>query len=390
MNTLAAFGSRPLHLLTLTPFYPSANNDAGGCFVADPIRFLEKFQVKSTVMAAQPFYRGAAPPNPDSPPAIRRRFFSLPGGFGLPTAGSFLFATVLSEVRRIHAHSPIDLIHAHAALPCGHAAALLARELRIPFVVSVHGLDAYFTNQVRGLPGRWCANVAQWVYGSARRVICISEKVRSAVLHGTKSKLNAVVVYNGVDPAEFSPRETGTGAKILSVGNLIPTKGQELLLRAFAEVKDTYPDAVCDLIGDGPERARLASLAGQLELAGRVNFLGRKSRADVARAMQACTIFALPSRYEGLGCVYLEAMSCEKAVVGCREQGIEEVIQNGRNGWLIAPGDLRDMTDALHFLLQDPYTRRRMGQEARSTILEGFTLKRQAEMLASVYRGCVA
>jgi glycosyltransferase involved in cell wall biosynthesis len=83
-------------------------------------------------------------------------------------------------------------------------------------------------------------------------------------------------------------------------------------------------------------------------------------------------------------------MASGKPAVGCRGQGIEEVIQHGRNGWLIGPGDLSDMTEALAQLLQDAYTRRQMGEAARQTILSGFTLERQAALLAQVYRGCTA
>lgn len=379
-----------LHVLTLTPFYPTQNDDACGCFVAESLPWLEWQGVKNTVIAAQPFYRERALPSLSAPPAHWSRFFSFPSGLGLPASGVFLFASILAKVRRIHRSIPIDVIHAHAALPCGHAAALLNRELGIPFVVTVHGLDAYFTNQVSGYAGQWCKRVASWVYRSARRVICISEKVRTQVLESASGRVETSVIYNGVDPTVFCPANGQDSSVVLSVGNLIPIKGHELLLRAFAAIHKQYPEASCQLIGDGPERESLLTLSQELGIADKVQFLGRQSRRQVADAMKRCAIFALPSRYEGLGCVYLEAMACEKPVIACREQGIEEIIQNGRNGWLIAPGDLRDMTDALHFLLQDAYTRRQMGEAARRTILQGFTLARQAEMLTQLYRGCLA
>lgn len=106
--------------------------------------------------------------------------------------------------------------------------------------------------------------------------------------------------------------------------------------------------------------------------------------------MRRCTLFALPSKYEGLGCVYLEAMSAGKAVIACRGQGIEEVIQNSRNGWLIEPDNLEGLTDALSQLLSSSDLRRRMGGAARETILQSFTFAHQAERLARLYQGCLA
>ena len=106
--------------------------------------------------------------------------------------------------------------------------------------------------------------------------------------------------------------------------------------------------------------------------------------------MRGCTIFALPSRYEGLGCVYLEAMSAANPVIACRGQGIEEVILHGSNGWLVDPGDLVGLSAAMFELLENPQRRQQMGDSARRTILNGFTLAHQAERLARVYRECAA
>jgi hypothetical protein len=104
--------------------------------------------------------------------------------------------------------------------------------------------------------------------------------------------------------------------------------------------------------------------------------------------MRRCAVFALPSKYEGLGCVYLEAMSSEKPVIACRGQGIEEIIHHRSNGWLIDPDNLQELTDALISLLKDEELRHQLGDAARQTILQGFTFADQAEQLARLYREC--
>jgi glycosyltransferase involved in cell wall biosynthesis len=380
-----------MRVLTLTPFYPSASDDAGGCFTAEPLCALEKFGVESRVIAVQPFFRAALKPGHHNYPANWVRYPCFPGGVGLSSAGTFLYSRLISQIRNLHRTWPFELIHAHAALPCGHAAILLGRDLDLPSVITVHGLDAYFTRQVRGRAGKWCERLSRFVYQTAARVIGISGRVRDQIVSGESSLVHTTVIYNGVDPDRFSPPESlREDQTILCVGNLIPIKGQNVLLEAFARIHKRFPGTHCNMIGDGPERAPLEQLTQELGIASKVKFLGRQSRNQVADAMRGCSIFALPSSYEGLGCVYLEAMSAQKPVIGCRGQGIDEIIRDGQNGLLVNPNDPEDLAHALTALLEDATLRRRLGQQARHTVLESFTLNHQARRLAELYRECVA
>jgi len=380
-----------MRVLTLTPFYPTACDDADGCFIAEPLWELEKLGIESCVVAVHPFHHGRSGTNTVAPKGTWVRYPAIPFGVGLASAGAFLYASLISRIRKLHQSRRIDLIHSHAALPSGLAAVLISRELKIPCVVTVHGLDAFFDQQVRGYPGRWCKRVAQFVYRSASRVICISEKVCAEVAAGTSVPVKTCVIYNGVDPKMFSPEASESLPEtVLSVGNLIPIKGHELLLRALASVLPRYPYVSCEIIGDGSERQRLTTLAKECNVAGKVRFLGRQDRRQVREAMRRCALFALPSWYEGLGCVYLEAMSSEKPVIACRGQGIAEVIQHGNNGWLVGPNNLQELIQALATLLENLSLRRRLGEAARRTVVESFTSAHQAAQLARLYEECVA
>lgn len=296
-----------------------------------------------------------------------------------------------------HAQLPIDLIHAHSALPCGHAAALLSQHLKIPYIVSVHGLDAFLSEQVKGWAGEWCRRVSGRVYGGARRVIGVSrrvceevEKGMEGLPHASKAGLGypPSVVYNGVDAELFNPGPESFPPILLTVGNLIPSKGHELILRSLAVLKPEFPGLIWEVIGDGPELDRLRLLAREVGVLGSIRFCGRRSRRAVAEACRRCTIFALPSRSEGLGCVYLEAMASGKVGVGCVGQGIEEVIRHGENGWLIPPNGLPELIEGLRFLLRHPAGRSQIGTAARETIVNGFTLQHQAQRLMAMYREC--
>ncbi|MBI3475477.1 MAG: glycosyltransferase [Acidobacteria bacterium] len=382
--------ARPLHVLTITPFYPKLGNESAGCFVAEPIAELAKLGVQSTVLAVEPFYRPRSGKAPSAPDAQWYRYPALPGGVGLASAGTGLLMRLRGPLQRLHASRPIDVIHAHGALPCGHAAALLSGQFGIPFVVTVHGLDAFSTRQVSGSSGDACARVSRRVYSAAQRVLGVSQHVCAEVQRGMNESVSVSAVYNGVDPGRFAPGEEPAQPVVLSVGNLIPTKGHELMVRVLAVLLPEFPTLIWEVIGDGPELNRVFALAEQLGVLASIRFRGRQDRAAVAEACRNCTLFALPSSYEGLGCVYLEAMASGKVAVGCVGQGIEEVIRHGENGWLVRPDGIAELEEGLRVLLRDQAQRTAIGAAARQTILQSFTLAQQARHLYSAYEECLA
>lgn len=391
-----------LHVLTLTPFFPSEQNEVAGCFIAEPIEALKRLGIQTTVIAVSPVYHPRKYSS-SSAPAEWVRYPQVPGNLGLSSAGRLLYATLLRRVRKLHRTKPIDLIHAHAALPCGHAARLLSRQLNIPFVVTVHGLDVFntcspntdfFTAHRIGIQAARRRKVSLEVYSAARTVICISGKVQAILKTGAPVETCSAVVFNGVDPNLFSPSPPEMDPsstvpfdpEILMVGNLQRSKGHELVLRALASLRSSFPRLQCRIVGEGPDHAQFASLARALNIEAQVQFVGRRSRSEVADAMRRCSVFALPSRNEGLGCVYLEAMSCGKPVIGCRGQGIDEVIEHGKNGWLVPAEGIEELVEGLSALLGSAELRTRIGNAARQTILEKLTLSHQAQHLASIYR----
>ncbi len=376
------------HVLTLTPFFPSTDNPVSGCFVAETVESLRKLGVQANVMAVSPFHYAVRYAT-SAAPADWVRYLQIPGNLGLPTAGNFLYSRLLERVKRLHARNTIDVIHAHAALPCGHAAMLLSSRLRIPFVVTVHGLDVFNSCYQSGKAAAWRRDVSLRTYRAAETVICISGKVQTILKAGCPPDVRSTIVYNAVDSNLFSS-DSGDGLGILVVGTLLPSKGHELVLRALKSLERPHPDLHCSIIGEGPYRAKFENLASELGIGRRVHFLGRQSRVEVAEAMRRCSVFVLPSRNEAFGCVYLEAMACGKPVIGCYSQGIDEVIDQGKNGWLIPPDGLEELTQALSVLLGSPEVSKKIGMAARETVVKKFTLWHQAEHLLTIYRGITA
>jgi teichuronic acid biosynthesis glycosyltransferase TuaC len=374
------------HILTITPFYPYDGNEVSGCFVAENLAQLTTLGATSSVIAVDSLYHPAKKASAHTP-AEWVRYPQLPGNFGLSSAGRFLGAVLLSRVRKLHQQSPIHVIHAHAALPCGDAAAFLSRRLGIPFVVTIHGLDVFNSCFQNGIASGWRRRSSIRVYRRAAKVICISGRVRSLLTEELGVSVASEVTYNGTDPVLFAPSIVSEQSPtILIVGNLLTGKGHELVLRAFAKLKNSYPNLQCRVIGEGSDRERFAALARDLGIGDRVHFLGQCSRVEVAEAMRDCSVFVLPSRYEGLGCVYLEAMACGKPAIACRGQGIEEIIDHGENGWLIPVDGLDELVQGLQTLLGNAELSARIGAAARQTILARLTLSHQAESLMKIYQ----
>jgi teichuronic acid biosynthesis glycosyltransferase TuaC len=381
-----------LHVLTITPFFPSDQNEVNGCFVAEPIEQLRRLGVDCSVIAVSPLH------HPRKRPILAAwaqwvRYPQIPGTLGLSSAGNLLFGRLLKKVENLHRSKPIAVIHAHSALPCGQAAALLSRYLNIPFVVTVHGLDVFNTFYRSGISASLRRKASVGVYRAARTVISISGKVQEILKAGSSAPISSTVVYNGVDPGLFSPGPiTGDpiDLEILIVGNLLRSKGHELVLQAIARLRPSFPKLRCHMIGEGPDRARFEVLANELGIASPVHFVGRQSRSQVAEAMRRCSAFVLPSSNEGLGCVYLEAMACGKPVIACRGQGIEEVLEHKKNGWLIPVDGIEELVQALSTLLASPDLRGSIGAAARQAILEKLTLAHQARNLATIYHHAVS
>ena len=153
------------------------------------------------------------------------------------------------------------------------------------------------------------------------------------------------------------PRPAARGS-ILCVAHLYPRKDVATLLAAMTRLKS---DSALKIIGTGPERARLERRARDLGLDGRVAFLGHVSFERLAAEYRGADVFCLPSRQEGFGIVFLEAMAAGLPVVAARAAAVPEVVEDGECGILVPPGDADALSTALDRLLGDAEERRRLG-----------------------------
>ena len=163
------------------------------------------------------------------------------------------------------------------------------------------------------------------------------------------------VIPNGVDINLFRPQSAKThGHKIVTVSRLVAKNGIDILIRAIAEVKKEMPDVLCTIIGDGPEREKLETLAGGLGIKNAVSFLGTIPYAKLPTYLHGSDVFVRLSRSEGMGNAFVEALAAGVPVVGTRVGGISDVIEDGKTGLLVAPEDPHSAAQKILELLRDP------------------------------------
>jgi glycosyltransferase involved in cell wall biosynthesis len=167
-----------------------------------------------------------------------------------------------------------------------------------------------------------------------------------------------------------------TGRIILTVGRWDSAeqyKGADTLIAALPRVLKTAPDAHLVLVGDGDDRTRLEQLAGGLGVSEHAHFLHGLAPEQLFACYANCNVFALPSRGEGFGLVFLEAMALAKPVIGGAHGGIPDIVEDGVTGLLVPHGDVELLTEALECILNNPGRAREMGARGRDRVANTFS-----------------
>src|SRR4029077_12037241 len=178
-----------------------------------------------------------------------------------------------------------------------------------------------------------------------------------------------------VKPAPALPANFPTGRVILTVGRWCADeryKGMDTLITALPRLLTEWPDVQLVAVGEGDDQRWLEQIANGRGVLRHVHFLSGLSYSQIAACYQACEIFALPSRGEGFGLVYLEAMACGKPVIGGAHGGAPEVIDDGKTGYLVQHGDAGQLATSLEALLADPGLGCEMGARGRERVEQEF------------------
>lgn len=318
------------------------------------------------------------------------RYLSPPRPRSYASWGAWAAPVLKRALVRVRREFDFDLVHAHYAVPAGDAIRRAAPDL--PLVVSVHGGDVH--GPQAGSPA------VRRTFTHARLVLANSagtaERCRRMGAQDVR------IVHLGTDPApalDLTPAASMRGASaptvgnatpeptLVSVGDLIARKRHADVIAALPRLRESHPALRYVIVGDGPERNRLAELAGRLGVADLVTMTGALPHEEAVNAARSATLFVLPSVSEAFGVSYVEAMAAGVPAVGCRgEDGPEEIARIGGGMVLVEPGDSEQLGRRLNELLTDPRLRATLGAQARANVEEHFTWPRCGAETVAAYR----
>jgi glycosyltransferase involved in cell wall biosynthesis len=269
---------------------------------------------------------------------------------------------VLLASLRLRRVRPASVIFHHSTLvgPC----AWLARRTGALLVFVVHSLiqdrlDTAANPHARLLTG-WYKRATRRALTRAQRAACVSRHMAEVAAAEPGCAAETIVVSNPLDLNQFSASDAERDIDVLYAGRLSVEKGVDVLIGALADLEGIRTVVA----GTGPMEQELRHRAGD-----RVEFVGWLPREELASWYTRARLLVVPSRSEPQGVVVLEAMASGTPVLGARTGGIPEMIEEGRTGWLVDPGDAGALGAALTRLLADPATLARAGRAARESVV---------------------
>lgn len=280
-----------------------------------------------------------------------------------------------------------DLVYIHTASNASFwrksIVAGMARLARCPYIIHVHGgAFAAFYRDCRA-PGRI---IARRVLRGASAVVTLTPSWAREI--GAITGRATVTIPNPVAVPEDPADPAGRPPRIVTLARIGAAKGSFVLVEAFAAIAGAYPEARLVLAGDGPqtEALRAARAAG---VADRVEMPGWVGAAERDALLGGATIFALPSRIEGLPVSMLEAMAFGLPVLVTPVGGIPDVIEDGVTGRLVPADDVDALADAMRALLDDPAAAAAMGAAARAAVLGTYDLDVVADRVGDLVATCI-
>jgi glycosyltransferase involved in cell wall biosynthesis len=306
-------------------------------------------------------------------------------------SGALIFFPKAAYFAHLMAAEGLTHVHAHFASHPAAAAFVIHRLVGIPYSFTAHGSDLHRDQRM-----------LREKVEEAAFVVPISDYNRKMILAECDGQFGdkIVVIHCGVDTQVFQPRPQRTHHErnndpfsLLCIGTLHEVKGQTYLIEACRLLHERGVDFTCHFAGDGPDLANLTKQAVQAGLADRVHFHGRLTREEIARLLHIADVVVTPSvptsngRREGIPVVLMEAMSSGVPVVASGISGIPELVEDGRNGLLVPPGDTLALANALERTYNDPDLRQHLGQSGRDKVVREFDLYNNAASLAQYFVG---
>ena len=281
----------------------------------------------------------------------------------------------------------LDILHAHFATEPTYVAMLISKLTEIPFTFTAHAFDIFIKPDVKALKERM---------EGAAAVITPSYYNKNYLYNLTnvkEDKIHVVRACANIEKFKRIKREPNGGPPIiLSVARLVEKKGIKYGILAIKELINEFPTIQYRIVGSGPLESELKELVNSLNLTAHVKFLGNLDGESLMHELEKAAIFVLPCVQAKNGdrdvwpVALQEAMIAKVPVISTTVGGIPELIEHGKEGYLVEPGNVKQLAGAIRTLLRDSELRNKMGELGRKKIEEKFNIHKEVEKLLKIWK----
>jgi glycosyltransferase involved in cell wall biosynthesis len=283
-----------------------------------------------------------------------------------------------------------DVVHIFFGIPDGPIGWLLKRFYGLPYIISLRGADVP-SDEVKRFAKQYkvLRPFVRWLWHDADALVAVSNGLRSYAQE-TAPDLPIQVIPNAIDLSTFTPalpRESDGPVRLLYVGRFNVFKNVESLIEATDKLQRMeVGEFELELVGEGEQRPVLERMVSDLGLTRRVQFSGWVPREHIADHYRSADIFVTATTWEGMPNTVLEAMACGLPIVGTRVSGLQELVCDDINGYLVPMRDPEALAEAMARLMNNGFERRRMGRESRRRAEREFAWEYIARQYVEVYQ----
>ncbi len=263
-----------------------------------------------------------------------------------------------------------DLVHSLLDIPHCVIAQRSAKKYKLPFLMGSQG--TYGVAPLTYAPDKYLLKAA---YRYSKRIVVPSKFTKEKILEYAHESYPIDIIHNGVNFERFQKKVDTTYVRglfpgkttFLTVGNFKERRGQDLVLRALAQVKKKRSDVAYVMVGGGSLRTKMEALADELGVRDIVHFAGQKKDDELLSYFQGCNVYIHTPRvfhlhFEGFGIVYLEASACGKPIIATDAGGIRDAVVDGETGLVVGDEDIEGIAGAMERMLDDADLRKRLGE----------------------------
>jgi glycosyltransferase involved in cell wall biosynthesis len=306
--------------------------------------------------------------------------------------GAFVLSGLWHSLWQAREFKP-DIVHIFFGVPDGPIGWALKRAYGLPYLISLRGADVP-SDEVKRFAKHYkvLRPFISRLWRDADALVAVSNGLRSYA-HETAPDLPIEVIPNAIELSVFTPprsRQHDGPIRLLFVGRFNAFKNVETLLEAANCLKERGIDNFeLQLVGDGERRANLERLTAEKGLTRHVRFLGWVDRQTIVERYRQADLFVTATTWEGMPNTVLEGMACGLPVVASRASGLDQLVQDGVNGYLVDLNNPAALADRLAELIDNPYERRRMGKESRRIAEQEFAWEYITEQYVGIYKRIV-